>query len=200
MRGREDPLPQNNMTLTELKKLLRADYNRHYHIRGGYLHLLFANEEFLCTFWFRIMSYLQTKGHIVHLFYVFLLFPYRFMMRIFGIYLPVGTPIEGGFGFVHPIGTIINRHVKIGINVTIMQGVTIGEGRNHNNGIPTIGNNVVICANATIVGNVTIGDNAVVGAGAVVVHDVEAGAVVVGNPARAVSNKGAEISAEYILI
>jgi maltose O-acetyltransferase len=41
-----------------------------------------------------------------------------------------------------------------------------------------------IGSGATILGGVRIGSGATVGAGAVVVDDVEAGATVVGNPAR----------------
>ena len=41
-----------------------------------------------------------------------------------------------------------------------------------------------IGSGATILSNVTIGDHAIVGAGSVVTHDVPAGAIVAGNPAR----------------
>ena len=41
-----------------------------------------------------------------------------------------------------------------------------------------------IGSGATIHSNVTIGEHAIVGAGSVVTHDVPAGAIVVGNPAR----------------
>jgi acetyltransferase-like isoleucine patch superfamily enzyme len=41
-----------------------------------------------------------------------------------------------------------------------------------------------IGSGATILSNVTIGEGAMVGAGSVVTHDVPAGAVVAGNPAR----------------
>jgi UDP-2-acetamido-3-amino-2,3-dideoxy-glucuronate N-acetyltransferase len=41
-----------------------------------------------------------------------------------------------------------------------------------------------IGSGATILSNVTIGEGALVGAGSVVTHDVPAGAIVVGNPAR----------------
>ncbi len=49
---------------------------------------------------------------------------------------------------------------------------------------PVIKKGAKIGANATILPGVVIGENALVGAGSVVVHDVPAGAVVVGNPAR----------------
>lgn len=49
-----------------------------------------------------------------------------------------------------------------------------------------IGCNVWIGGGAIILPGVTIGDDAVVGAGSVVTKDVEAGATVVGNPARRV--------------
>lgn len=48
----------------------------------------------------------------------------------------------------------------------------------------TIGNDVWIGAGAVVLPGVSIADGAVIGAGAVVTHDVPAGAVVAGNPAR----------------
>ena len=47
-----------------------------------------------------------------------------------------------------------------------------------------IGQDVFIGAHATILKGVTIGDRAIVGAGAVVTHDIPAGEVWAGNPAR----------------
>jgi maltose O-acetyltransferase len=48
-----------------------------------------------------------------------------------------------------------------------------------------IGHNVWIGGGAIVLPGVTVGDDAVIGAGSVVTRDVAAGAVVVGNPARA---------------
>ena len=48
----------------------------------------------------------------------------------------------------------------------------------------TIGRNVWVCMDASILKGVTIGDNAIVGLGAVVTSDVPADRIVAGNPAR----------------
>lgn len=53
-----------------------------------------------------------------------------------------------------------------------------------------IGNRVWIGANVTILKGVTIGDDAVIAAGAVVTHDVKAGTLVAGVPARTIQNHG----------
>lgn len=50
----------------------------------------------------------------------------------------------------------------------------------------SIGNNVWIGQNATILANVNVGDNVIIGANAVVTKDIPANSVVIGNPARVV--------------
>lgn len=91
--------------------------------------------------------------------------------------------IGGGLVCYHGHGTIIHAN-KIGENLSIWQGVTIG--RNPKSGdtidIPTIGNNVSIYTNAVVAGNITIGDNVKIGAGAVVMKDIPSNSVVIGNP------------------
>ncbi|KAB8286847.1 maltose O-acetyltransferase [Bifidobacterium ramosum] len=52
----------------------------------------------------------------------------------------------------------------------------------------TIGRRVWIGAGAIILQHVTVGDGAIVGAGAIVTHDVPAGAIVAGNPARVIGH------------
>ena len=68
-----------------------------------------------------------------------------------------------------------------------MHNVTIGK---THKGVPWIGNNVTIGANAVIVGPVYVGNNVTIGAGSVVVKDVPDNACVAGNPARIISNNG----------
>ncbi|WP_255956232.1 MULTISPECIES: acyltransferase [Aeromicrobium] len=65
--------------------------------------------------------------------------------------------------------------------------ITDGEHRTLTRTLPvTIGEHVMIGARAMILKGVTIGDGAIIGAGSVVVHDVEPGTIVAGNPARSV--------------
>lgn len=85
----------------------------------------------------------------------------------------------------HGCGVVIGETAVIGHDVTIFQGVTLGgtgkeKGKRH----PTIGDKVVIGAEAIILGDITIGDGVLVGAASVVLKSVPAGERVVGNPAQ----------------
>jgi serine O-acetyltransferase len=114
---------------------------------------------------------------------------YKFLKLITGIQMPLMTTAGGGLRFFHHDCIIIAGSVKIGRNVSIHQGVTIGRVFAGNKaGVPTIGNNVVIFAGAKILGNIQIGDNAVIGANAVVTKDIPAYAIAAGVPARVISD------------
>jgi serine O-acetyltransferase len=105
-----------------------------------------------------------------------------------GADLPWDIDAGAGLKLLHGWGIVINKGARIGENVTIMQGVTVGgTGR----GVPVIEDDVIICANATVIGGITIGRGAVVGAGCVVTRDVAPHTTVVGNPQRAIERKHA---------
>ena len=104
---------------------------------------------------------------------------------LFGISSKEGI---GGAAFVlnHPYATIINAR-RIGSNFTICHLTTIGNAiHGRNDLVPTIGDNVSIGANATIIGDITIGNNVIIGAGSVVVKDVPGNCIVAGNPAKVI--------------
>jgi serine O-acetyltransferase len=81
------------------------------------------------------------------------------------------------------LGTVIHPRAVIGDNVGIAQGVVIG-GRSHFKDVPVIEDDVLIGAGAKVLGPIRVGRGAVIGANAVVLHDVPAGAMVGGIPAK----------------
>jgi putative colanic acid biosynthesis acetyltransferase WcaB len=109
---------------------------------------------------------------------------------ILGVELPPETKVGPGLCLMHPQSIVINRDVRIGERCMVRASTTLGnktdtEGRDM--GSPLIGDDVEFGVGAIVIGPVTVGSGARVGAGAVVVRDVPAGAVVVGNPARTIS-------------
>jgi serine O-acetyltransferase len=111
---------------------------------------------------------------------------------LFGLEVTPRCEIGPGIFFPHPSGAVIGAW-RIGRNVTILQGVTLGAKR-MDLGFdarlrPEVGDNVVLGAGAKILGGIRVGDNVTVGANAVVVDSVEANCTVVGIPARKVSRE-----------
>ena len=102
-----------------------------------------------------------------------------------------GATIGRRFFIDHGAGVVIGETAEIGDDVLMYQGVVLGgtsleKKKRH----PTIGNNVVIGAGATILGPITIGNNVRVGAGSVVVKSVPPNSTVVGVPAKIVQREG----------
>jgi serine O-acetyltransferase len=107
-----------------------------------------------------------------------------------GIEIHPGASIGRRFFIDHGMGVVIGETSEIGDDVLIYQGVVLG-GTTHEKmkRHPTIGNNVVLGAGATLLGAITIGERARIGAGSVVVQNVEPGATVVGVPGRVVTGR-----------
>lgn len=94
-----------------------------------------------------------------------------------GLRLPGGNVVIGGF-------TTIGRRATIGPYVAIGTRAGSFDG-------PTIGDDVTIGANTTILGAWQIGDGVIIMPGSVVTHDVPAGTTVAGIPARPLATSGA---------
>lgn len=110
-----------------------------------------------------------------------------------GISLPYAATIGPRFYIAHHGHIIIHPKAIIGENCNIAQGVTVGiSGRGAKRGVPVIGNNVFIAANAVVAGKITIGNNSVIGANSLVVSNVENGTTVVGVPAVVINNNNSE--------
>lgn len=92
-----------------------------------------------------------------------------------------------GLKLLHPGGIIVNPDTRIGSNCTLRSFTVIGnKATGIRNSSPTIGNNVDIGCNVTIIGPINIGNNVCIGAGSVVVTDIPSNSICVGNPARVV--------------
>lgn len=92
------------------------------------------------------------------------------------------TKIGKSVWIAHPYATILNAET-IGDNFSCIHCTTLGA---TNKGRPTIGDNVSLGANVTIIGNVHIGNNVTIGAGSVVVKDIPDNSIAVGNPAKVI--------------
>jgi serine O-acetyltransferase len=112
-----------------------------------------------------------------------------FSRWITGIEIHPGAKIGRGVFIDHGMGVVIGETCRIGNNVLIYHGVTLGatgKERHMKQRHPTIGDNVVIGASAILLGPIHVGDGAKIGAGALVIGDVPAGETVVSDPARLV--------------
>ncbi|MGM0900681.1 MAG: sugar O-acetyltransferase [Bacillota bacterium] len=125
----------------------------------------------------------------------------------------IGKPVDKTFAMFPPFYTDCGKNINVGKNVFINSGcrfqdqggITIGDGvlighnvvlatLNHDidpkkrgtmhPALITIGQDVWIGANATVVPGVTIGDGAIIAAGAVVTKDVPPNVIVGGVPAK----------------
>lgn len=111
---------------------------------------------------------------------------YRLMLKHYKEKYNVTVPFEYtgaglSLGYAHDI--IVNGQVKMGEQVCLYKGVLIGSIRTGvKAGVPQIGNGVVVCNNATIVGNIKIGNDVLIAPGAFVNFDVPDHSLVIGNP------------------
>ena len=112
-----------------------------------------------------------------------------------GVELPWETPIGPGLSLVHGWGLVVSHQARIGANVTLFHGVTIGrkddiaaDGSRIVGGAPTIEDGVWIGPHALVVGPITIGTGSRIGGGTVVTRDVPAHSLVTGNPGRVVAS------------
>lgn len=111
-----------------------------------------------------------------------------------GIEIHPGAQIKDRFFVDHGAGVVIGETCRIGSNVLLYQGVTLGGtgkgvGRRH----PIIGNNVLVGAGAKVLGPIKVGDNTFIGAGSVVLTDIPANCTVVGIPGRVVKQNGVDM-------
>ena len=105
------------------------------------------------------------------------------LMRKRGIEMKFNGNIGGGLVFAHGYNITINGRVKIGQNAVLFKGCTIGSVRSGaREGVPQIGDRVVVGCNAFVCGGITVGDDVLIASNAFVNFDVPSNSVVIGNP------------------
>ncbi len=182
------------MKLNELHAVLKADLQR-FAIPGSeqpvnWLNLL--NPRFIPVLIIRLARYFSFIPVLK------LLAPMLTWMNVilYGVEFTTKCEVGPGLMLPHTVGTVVGAK-RIGSNVTIFQGVTLGakyiDLEFDETKRPTILDNVSIGAGAKVLGGITLGVGAKVAPNAVVFNDVPERAIAIGNPAQiqipVVSNK-----------
>jgi serine O-acetyltransferase len=112
---------------------------------------------------------------------------------LYGVDIAYEASIGPGLVLRHPSDVVIGKKARIGRDVTIFNGVTLGNrlsGSAHRpDGMPTIEDQVLLGTGAKILGPVVVGTGSVVGANAVVTRSVPAGSTVGGCGARVLGKR-----------
>ena len=129
----------------------------------------------------RKCNYYRNKNKLKFLFYRVNLNRLKYK---YGYEISNNAQIESGFYIGHLGPVIINPNAKLGRNINISSGVTIGQqNRGSKKGFPKIKDNVWIGANSIIVGGITVGSNVLIAPGSYVNFDIPDNSIVLGNPA-----------------
>lgn len=179
-----------------LFQLIYSDYKKHARYGGNLLSILLLTQGFSAIFQYRIAHFFYINLKIIGLRQIILglcLFWQKWIEFSCGISIPASATIGHSFYIGHFGGIILNANSIIGNNCNLSQGVTIGiSGLDENRGVPIVGNNVYIGANAVLAGKITIGNNVLVGACSLVNQSFSENSVVVGVPATKISEKSSK--------
>lgn len=115
---------------------------------------------------------------------------YKLNTLLTGAVIGLGAEFGPGLVILHSHGTVINKAVRGGANVTLENGITLGAEKGAS---PKLGDNVFVGAGARVIGGVRVGSRARIGANGVVLEDVPEDATAVGVPARVVARRSPEV-------
>lgn len=150
---------------------------------SSWLEVLFFATGLHAVWMYRVAHALWERGH-----HILATMVSRRSRKKYGVEIHPAAKIGRRLVIDHGMGLVVGATTIIGDDVLLYQGVTLGmTGHHGGKRHPTIGNGVVVGANATVLGNIKLADDVKVGAGAVVVRDVPAGATVVGVPAHVIN-------------
>jgi serine O-acetyltransferase len=170
----------NNLSLTVLT--LKADsikYGSRCIIKS-----LIKDPRFRVNFWLRIGCYLNGKHF---LFKSILLRRIKNKLAVkYGFDTTFNVQIGKGLRIIHLGGIVVHGNCTIGENFTILNNVTLGQGKRNPSFIPAIGNNVYIGVSSVLLGKINIGNNVIIGALTFVNKSISDGITVAGSPMRVI--------------
>jgi serine O-acetyltransferase len=106
---------------------------------------------------------------------------WRINVFLTGADIHPGAEIGGGLRLTHTAGIVIGRGVKVGTNVTLLHGVTLGGSAKgwfdgvFEDGYPEICDGTEIMAGACVLGPIRVGKGCFIGANAVLARDLPDG-------------------------
>lgn len=177
-------------------QLIQSDYKKYKKYGGNFFTIVFFTQGFWALFQYRWAHSIYRALHIPIirqiLLLLFLLWQ-KIIEIITGISIPASVQIGHSCYIGHFGGIILNAKTVIGNNCNISQGVTIGiSGLEAHRGVPVVGNDVYMGANAVIAGKISVGNHVLVGACSLVNSTVPDFSVVLGVPAIIISQKGSD--------
>ncbi len=173
--------------------LIKSDYLKYKKYGGNFISIVFLTQGFWACYqhrWAHAVYNLNIPLIKQILAAVCLLWQKSIEMST-GISIPASAKIGHSFYIGHFGTIIINANSVIGNNCNISQGVTIGvSGRGDKRGVPVIGDNVYIGANAVVAGRVFVGDNVLLAACSLLTQNAIKNGVYSGVPALKISDSG----------
>lgn len=140
--------------------------------------------------WLRITNRLYTSRHKRLLFPLFVIarLKLKHLAYKYSFDISYKAKIGQGFQIAHYGYIVIPGSTVIGDNCRVRPGVVIGKRdiNDYTGRGSVIGSNVEFGVGSKVMGPVTIGDNVIIGANAVVTRDVPSNSVVAGIPARVI--------------
>lgn len=157
------------------------------HYGSWLLGWLYHHERFYLgryLFHYRLVDYYsQSKQFLSSIMYRYHAMRMNYYSMKTGLQFGIGS-VGFGVRLWHSGWIIVHGNARIGKNLSIYPGVTIGQTDGNPERTPTIGDNVYIYQNAMVCGNIKVGNNVVILANSVVTHDVPDNVIVGGVPAK----------------
>ena len=175
---------------------MKADTHRQY--GQSSLWLLIKSAIFRRTFrpvvTMRLCQSIATSSALIQTTLPFFKILHRISSHNASIDFPWQTRVGGGLALTHTFGLVVNAGTKIGNNVTLFHGVTLGR-RDRISHLgerfteyPVLEDDVWVGPHAIIVGGVIIGRGSRIAGGTFVTSSIPPHSVVSGNPAKIVKS------------